>query len=125
MAWNDSRPLSPHLQIYKLPLTALVSITHRITGAALSIGVLGLVWVLWRAAAGEAAFATAAAVLGSGFGKFVLFGFTFALYLHLCNGLRHLFWDVGMGYELETVDKPAKLTVVAAAVLTIVTWVVA
>ena len=90
MASKDTRPLSPHLQIYKLPLTALLSISHRITGVINSVGALFLVLVLARAAGGEESFGFASALLSSWFGYLVLFGFTLALYFHFCNGIRHL-----------------------------------
>ena len=86
MAWNDSRPLSPHLQIYKLPLTAMMSVLHRGTGVVISIGTLLLVWVLAKAAMGAEAFAWTQWLLSSWFGYLVLIGFTFSLYAHFCNG---------------------------------------
>ncbi|MFT5538966.1 MAG: succinate dehydrogenase / fumarate reductase cytochrome b subunit [Alphaproteobacteria bacterium] len=100
MAQNE-RPLSPHLQVYRLPLSAIISITHRITGVGLAFGALVLVAWLAAAAAGPAWFATASAVLGSIPGRIILFGFTWALFFHLANGIRHLFWDVGIGFDLE------------------------
>lgn len=125
MAWNDKRPMSPHLQIYKLPLTALVSISHRATGVINSVGALFLVLVLARAAGGEESFAFASGLLSSWFGYLVLFGFTFALYFHFCNGVRHLLWDVGIGLDLEDAVKSAPMVFIGAAVLTVITWIVA
>lgn len=121
---NNNHPLSPHLQIYRLPLTALLSITHRITGVILALGCLLLVWVLTAAAHGEEYFTFVMSLLQAWYGQVFLFGFLFALYLHFCNGVRHLFWDVGYGFELETVDVTAKLAIVVAIVLTIATWVI-
>jgi succinate dehydrogenase / fumarate reductase cytochrome b subunit len=100
MAQNE-RPLSPHLQVYRLPLSAIISITHRITGVGLAFGALVLVAWLAAAAAGPAWFATASAIFGSIPGRIILFGFTWALFYHLANGIRHLFWDVGIGFELQ------------------------
>lgn len=125
MAWNDKRPLSPHLQIYKLPLTAILSVLHRGTGAALSVGSLFLIWLLAAAASGPESFATAQSVMSSWFGYLVLFGFTATLYFHLCTGIRHLLWDVGIGLELESTQKSAKALVAAAIILTVLTWLVA
>ena len=125
MAWNDRRPMSPHLQIYKLPLSALLSVGHRGTGAVLGVGGLLIVWLLAGAAGGEASYATAHGFVSSWFGKIVLFGFTFALYLHFFNGIRHLMWDVGKGFELETTQKTAQIAIGATVVMTIVTWIVA
>lgn len=125
MSKPTQRPVSPHLQIYKLPLTALLSISHRMTGVINSAGAVLLVFVLAAAAGGADSYASAQWLLTSWFGTLILFGFTLTLYFHFCNGIRHLFWDVGMGFELETADKTAKLTLVAAGVLTVLTWIVA
>jgi len=125
MTTHSKQPLSPHLQIYRLPLTALLSIVHRATGVVLALGSLLLVWVLAAAANSPQAYETAYAHLASWYGQLFLFGLTFSLYLHFCNGIRHLFWDVGMGFELETVDLTAKLAIVVAIILTIATWLVA
>ena len=122
---NTKHPTSPHLQIYRLPLTALLSITHRITGVILALGCLLLVWILAVAAEGAEAYAALESHLGSWYGQIFLIGFIFALYLHFCNGVRHLFWDAGYGFELETVDITAKLAIVMAVILTIATWVIA
>ena len=125
MNMSSRRPTSPHLQIYRLPLTALLSITHRITGVFLSIGALLLVAVLAALAGGTESYAPFQAFLQSWFGQLILFGITFALYFHFCTGIRHLFWDVGMGFELETSDMTAKLAVAISIVLTVATWVIA
>lgn len=125
MASNDKRPLSPHLQVYKLPLTAMLSITHRASGIINSIGAVFLVYVLAKAASGAESFEFASSLLSSWFGYLVLFGFTFALFFHFCNGIRHLFWDVGMGFDLEAANKSAKFALVGAAALTVLTWIVA
>jgi succinate dehydrogenase / fumarate reductase cytochrome b subunit len=125
MTTHSKQPLSPHLQIYRLPLTAILSVVHRGTGVVLGLGSLLLVWVLAAAAQGPAAYEPVYQQLSSWYGQIFLFGLSFALYLHFCNGIRHLFWDVGMGFELETADMTAKLVFVAATLLTIATWLVA
>lgn len=125
MAWNDKRPMSPHLQVYKLPLTALMSIMHRGTGIINSVGALFLVVVLAKAAGGEEAFSGASNLLSSWFGYLVLFGFSFALYFHFCTGIRHLLSDTGIGIDLEAAKKSAPIALIAAAVLTVLTWIVA
>ncbi len=125
MNTSSRHPTSPHLQIYRLPLTALLSITHRATGVFLAIGALLMVWVLAALAGGPDSYALAQAFLQSWFGQLVLFALTFALYFHFCNGIRHLFWDVGMGFELGTTDKTARLAIVIAVILTLATWAVA
>lgn len=118
-------PLSPHLQIYRLPLTALLSITHRLTGVILALGCVLLVWVLAAAADSAGSYEPIRMHLSAWYGQIFLIGLVFSLYLHFCNGIRHLFWDVGMGFELTTVDLTAKLVIVVAIVLTIATWLVA
>ena len=124
MASKD-RPLSPHLQIYRLPLTALLSITHRMTGAFLGLGALLLIYLLVSAAAGPQAYGQAHALVASGLGQLLLFLWTYALFFHFCNGIRHLFWDAGYGFELETVEKTAYGVVVASFILTLAVWGVA
>ena len=121
----SNRPLSPHLQVYKPQLTSVLSITHRATGVALAVGLIGLVYWLMSLAAGPDAYAEAQQVLGSWFGTLVLFGFTFALFYHLCNGIRHLFWDVGLGFELETVYASGWAVVGVAGGLTVLAWIAA
>ncbi|RLK50299.1 succinate dehydrogenase subunit C [Alkalispirillum mobile] len=121
---TDNRPLSPHLQVYKPQLTMVMSISHRISGVVLSVGSLILVWWLSALAAGPDSFATANAVVGSFIGKVFMFLFTFALFYHLCNGIRHLAWDTGRGFDLDSVYKSGKLVLIAAAVLTVLVWVV-
>lgn len=125
MASKDPRPLSPHLQIYKLPPTALMSVLHRGTGVVLSLGTVLLVWVLASAAAGPESYATTHSLLSSWFGWLVLFGFTFALYAHFCNGIRHLLWDMGYGFDMTLANKGALVSLAAAIGLTILTWLVA
>ncbi|MDX2222823.1 MAG: succinate dehydrogenase, cytochrome b556 subunit [Rhodospirillaceae bacterium] len=120
-----ARPLSPHVQVYRLPLTALLSITHRITGVGLALGLVLLAWWLAAAATGPDAYATASAVIGSWFGLLVLFGFSFALSFHLCNGVRHLFWDAGKGFEIAQAQRSDKIVIAAAIALTAVAWLAA
>ena len=117
-----SRPLSPHLQIYRLPLLALLSISHRATGVLLTAG--SLVFVYWLAAAahGPEAFAQAQGMLGSIPGRVLLFGLSFSLFYHLANGIRHLFWDAGLGFELRTAHASGIVVIVAAVVLTLLAW---
>ncbi|MEE8084237.1 MAG: succinate dehydrogenase, cytochrome b556 subunit [Alphaproteobacteria bacterium] len=121
---QDDRPLSPHLQIYRLQFTSAFSFLHRMTGVALGLGALLLVYWLAAAAAGPAWFEGARAVAGSWFGWLVLLGFTWALFYHLCNGIRHLFWDIGMGFELTTARLTGWCVVLASFALTGAAWVV-
>ncbi len=121
----SDRPLSPHLQVYRLPMLALLSISHRITGAALAVGTLLVVWWLLAAATGPEAFAVVNGFLGSWFGQILLFGWTLALFYHLCNGVRHLLWDMGHGFELKAADTSGRIVIGAALVLTLGTWAMA
>ena len=118
-----NRPISPHLQVYKPQLTSVLSILHRITGVALAIGTILLVYWLIAAASGPEAFASAEALIGSWLGRVLLLGWTFALYFHLTNGIRHLFWDAGLGFELKTVYASGWTVVALAAILTLVSFV--
>ncbi|MBI3451611.1 MAG: succinate dehydrogenase, cytochrome b556 subunit [Rhodospirillales bacterium] len=119
------RPLSPHLQIYKPQLTSVLSILHRATGIALAVGTSVLVWWLVAAAAGPAAFATVQGFLGSWIGKLMLLGWSVSLFYHLANGIRHLFWDAGYGFELKTAYASGWAVVAATAGLTALAWLVA
>ena len=121
---NNNHPVSPPLQIYRLPLTAILSITHRITGVFLAFGCLLLVWLLAAGAQGAEAYEALVVHYQAWYGQIFVLGFLFSLYLHFCNGIRHLFWDVGYGFELETVDLTAKLAIAMALGLTVVTWIV-
>ena len=119
---SPNRPLSPHLQVYKPQLTSVLSILHRATGIALAVGTLLLVWWLVAAATGVNAFADVQAFIGSWIGKLLLLGWSFAIFYHMCNGIRHLFWDAGRGYELETAYATGRIVVAAAIILTIGAW---
>lgn len=125
MAWNDPRPMSPHLQIYKLPFTAKLSILHRGTGAVLFAGLILMVLVLLSIAGGAESWATMQNFLSGFIGKFILFGFTFCIYYHMCNGIRHLFWDIGMGLELDDAKKSGLVVIGASVFLTLLTWIIA
>ena len=120
---SSNRPLSPHLQVYRPQITSTLSILHRITGIALAVGTLLLTWWLVAAAAGPEAFATAQGFIGSILGRLLLFGWSVALFYHLCNGIRHLVWDAGYGFEIETTTRSGWTVVAATAVLTLVAWI--
>ncbi len=125
MAWEDKRPMSPHLQIYKLPFTAKLSILHRGTGAVLFIGLILMIAVLLSAAGSTSSWQTMHSFLSSWFGQFVLFGFTFSLYFHLAAGIRHLFWDWGKGLELEQANNSGIAVIGVSVFLTLFTWIIA
>lgn len=118
------RPLSPHLQIYRLTITMVMSIFHRITGAGLYFGMVLFVWWLF-AAANPREFDRFNGLIGSWFGRLVLFGFTWALLHHMLGGIRHLIWDTGRGLEPGEREFLAWVTLVGSATLTIVVWLLA
>lgn len=117
-----ARPLSPHLSIYRPQLTSVLSILHRFTGIALGAGCLALLWWLAAAAAGPEAFAGAQAAFGSLPGQALLLTWSWALFYHLCNGIRHLCWDAGWGYGLRAVYRSGWAAVGASVALTLAAW---
>ena len=119
-----SRPLSPHLTIFRPLITMVMSIVHRITGGALYFGMVLLAWWLIAAATGPEAFATANGFLGSWFGLLILFGFTWALLHHMLGGIRHLIWDMGYGYSYRARNGLAWATLIGSLALTFFVWVV-
>lgn len=120
-----SRPISPHLQIYQPQLTSVLSIAHRGTGVALCAGLFLLAYWLVALALGPSAYAEAQAAIGSPLGRFALFLWTFCFFYHMCNGVRHLVWDAGLGFELDQVYLSGKIVVGAAAALTLISWIAA
>lgn len=121
---QSTRPLSPHLSIYRLIPTMVMSGLHRITGIALYFGMVLLAWWLIAAATGEAYFNLVNAVFGSWIGQLVLLGFTWSLVHHMFGGVRHLIWDTGRGLDKETSTKSAWATIIASVVVTILIWIV-
>jgi succinate dehydrogenase / fumarate reductase cytochrome b subunit len=119
------RPLSPHLQVYKWQITMTMSILHRATGVALVAGAFGLAWWLLAVAAGGDAYAQASACLASPFGQFLLLAFSASLVYHLLNGIRHLLWDVGVGFEIPEFYASGWTVAILTVVLTAGLWIVA
>ena len=119
-----SRPLSPHLQVYKPIPTMVMSIVHRITGAALYFGTVLVAFWLIAVASGQAYFDWANWLFGSLIGRVVLFGYTWALMQHMLGGLRHFMWDLGHGYEKNFSTKLAIVTPVVAVALTVLIWII-
>jgi succinate dehydrogenase / fumarate reductase, cytochrome b subunit len=118
------RPLSPHLQVYKWQLTSVMSVLHRATGIALSIGALYLVvWVAF-ASASPAAYAQFQDFNTSILGRIFLGGWLFCGYYHLANGIRHLFWDAGYGFEIKDAYRSGWIVVAVALIATVVSWLV-
>jgi len=114
-----TRPLSPHLQIYRWPVTMMTSITHRATGMALAAGALVLAWWLIALATGPDAYATFRMAAASPVGLVVLFGFVWSLSFHLLNGIRHLAWDIGLGFAVPTAAQTGVLVIVLSIVLAV------
>ncbi|OCW59094.1 succinate dehydrogenase, cytochrome b556 subunit [Hoeflea olei] len=121
---TQKRPLSPHLQIYKLTPTFLMSGFHRVTGAGLYFGAVLIVWWLVAAASGEEYFNWVSWLYGSWFGYFTLFCFSWALIHHLLGGIKHLAWDIGYGFEKQLAVKVAKIQIVSSVVLTVLVWII-
>lgn len=117
------RPLSPHLQIYKPELTSILSITHRGTGVFLSLGALLLTFWLVGLATSEEAFNNLQQYTTAWYGKILLIAFVFSLYFHLVNGVRHLFWDAGLGLEISTTYKSGYTAIAVSIILTVITLV--
>jgi succinate dehydrogenase cytochrome b subunit len=120
---QHNRPLSPDLQIYRPQLTSVLSISHRITGVALSVGSVLLVFWLIAAASGPQAYSAMQGLIGSWLGRVLLLGWTFSLFFHLCNGIRHLVWDAGYGFELRAIYVSGWTVLIASAVLTLAAWI--
>ena len=121
----SARPLSPHLQVYRLPLAAWLSISHRITGIGLTLGTLLLTWWVAAAAYGPEAYDTFTAYAASPLGYLILFGFSVALFFHLCNGIRHLLWDAGKNFSIAATKSSNTFVIAGTVVLTVIAWLAA
>ena len=117
-----NRPLSPHLQVYRLPLTGLISITHRMTGVLLSIGLVLFVYLLFAIAAGESFYLAMQHFMAFWVFKLVYWGFIYALFFHLCHGVRHLVWDVGKTLDRTSLNQYAIFELLASLALTLATF---
>ncbi|MGR9053561.1 MAG: succinate dehydrogenase, cytochrome b556 subunit [Gammaproteobacteria bacterium] len=117
---ND-RPLSPHLQVYKLPLTGIISITHRITGVMLAFGLILFVFVVSSVAAGAESYASMQDLMHFWLLKLIFWAFIYALFFHLCHGVRHLVWDAGNSFEKATLNRYALYELFASLLLTLAT----
>lgn len=123
MSVHHNRPLSPHLQVYRLPLTGIISITHRITGVLLSLGLLYVVCLLSSLSAGPEAYARVQAFAAVWWMRCLSWGFIYALFFHLCHGVRHLLWDAGLSFERETLIRYALIELAASVGLTLISFV--
>ena len=122
---RGNRPLSPHLTVYRPQITSMLSILHRVTGVGLTLGAILVVWWLLAAATSAEYFQFVDGLMTSWIGHLVLLGLTFSLAYHFCNGIRHLMWDMGYGFELDQVEQSGKAVIGAAAVLTVLVWLLA
>jgi succinate dehydrogenase / fumarate reductase cytochrome b subunit len=121
---SAQRPLSPHLQVYRWQITMAMSIAHRATGIVLSGGAVALVFWLLALASGPDAFELAQRIAGSWFGYLCLFAWSFSLFYHLANGIRHLAWDIGCGFEIPQFYASGWVTIGVAVGLTVLAWIV-
>jgi len=119
---NKGRPLSPHMTIYRWPITMTLSILHRMTGVALSLGLVALVVWLTAISSDATIFAAIEAMMHSVVGQLMLLGWSFAFFFHFSNGVRHLVWDTGRGFEKRQADVSSWLVIVAAIVMTAAYW---
>ena len=120
---HNGRPLSPDLQIYRPQLTSVLSISHRVTGIVLSVGTLLLICWLIAAARGPQEYSAVQGFINSWFGHLLMLGWTFSFFFHLCNGIRHLVWDAGYGFELRTIYASGWTVIVASTALTVAAWI--
>jgi succinate dehydrogenase / fumarate reductase cytochrome b subunit len=121
---NNGRPLSPHISIYRWPITMTTSILHRATGLAMSVGFIVLVGWLFDAASGAQTYAGFINWIDSPLGRLLLIGWSFAFFFHLSNGIRHLVWDSGRGFEKSTANASAWFVLILAVLLTAAFWVI-
>lgn len=121
----DARPLSPHLQVYRMSLTMALSIIHRITGAALYFGTLLLAGWVFSVAMGPEAYRISNEIAASIPGRVVLFGFSWALVHHTLGGIRHLVWDTGRGLKVASAQNSARLVVAGSVLTTLAIWAIA
>ena len=122
MVKKNSRPISPHLQVYRLPLTGIISITHRITGVMLSAGLVFFVCLLYTIISGPESVLTLQNLMQHWLAKLIYWGFIYALFFHLCHGVRHLIWDAGRSFDRETLNRYALLELAVSMLLTLLVF---
>jgi succinate dehydrogenase / fumarate reductase cytochrome b subunit len=123
MSLPKTPPLSPHLQIYRPQWTSVLSILHRLTGIALTFGLVMVTWFFGALSAGPDYFAIFTAFAGSWMGMFMMFGWSFALCFHACSGVRHLFFDLGYLFDIHNAERVGKIMLGVAVLLTLAVWV--
>ena len=123
---NDSKnPLSPHLQIYRWHISSLISITHRITGVINLVALILIFFSIIVLSFGESSYESFLFTINSFFGKFILIGFTWSMCFHIASGIRHLFWDLGYGFEIKTANISGLIIIISSLLLTIIFWLLA
>jgi succinate dehydrogenase / fumarate reductase cytochrome b subunit len=118
---TNNRPISPHLQVYKLPITGIFSIIHRMTGVLLSAGLIFFVYILYAVAGGSNTYAAMQALMSLWLVRLIYWGFIYAFFFHLCHGVRHLIWDAGKSFNRDTLNRYAIIELGASLVLTLIT----
>ena len=119
----NNRPTSPHLQVYRLPLTGIISITHRMTGVLLSVGLILFVYILCSVAGGLKTYSVMQTTMNLWQIKVVYWGFIYALYFHLCHGVRHLIWDSGKSFANKSLNCYAIIELFSSLLLTLITFI--
>ena len=119
MAKTYKRPLSPHLQVYRLPLTGIISISHRLTGVLLSFGLIAVVYILYSLQTGGSTYQDMQWVANFWVTKCFYWGFIYALFFHLTHGIRHLIWDIGKSFDKDTLSRYAIIELVISLLLTL------
>jgi succinate dehydrogenase / fumarate reductase cytochrome b subunit len=117
---QNNRPLSPHLQVYKLPLTGIISITHRMTGVVLALGLMMYIYSFYSILQGNESYLALQSLLNNTLVSIAVWFFMYALFFHLCHGIRHLIWDVGRSFDKESMDRNAVIELVVSLVLTLI-----
>ena len=120
---KSDRPLSPHLSIYRWPITMTLSILHRATGVAMSLGLVVLAYWLWTVSSGSADYARFNELTSTLVGQLLLIGWSFAFFYHFANGVRHLVWDTGRGFEKHQANASAWLVLLLSVGMTAVYWI--
>ncbi len=122
---DSNNPLSPHLQIYRWQISSLLSIAHRISGVINLLALSLIFFWLILLSLGESNYELFLLIINSFFGKFILIGFTWSMSFHLLSGLRHLFWDLGYGFEIKTANISGIVVIVSSLIMTIIFWLLA
>ena len=122
---DSNNPLSPHLQIYRWQISSLLSITHRISGVINLLALSLIFFWLILLSLGESNYELFLLIINSFFGKFILIGFTWSMSFHLLSGLRHIFWDLGYGFEIKTANISGIIVIISSLIITIIFWLLA